>query len=174
LTTERLVLVPATLELADADLYNRLEFSHRLSARVLDSWPPPLNDDDSKRWTVDYLKRRPEAAGWAAWYFVAKRHKPVVIGQGGFKGVPAAGAAEIGYSLLPEFQGKGYAAEAVAALVDWAFGHPDVVRVVAETLPALAPSIRLLERAGFKNVGPGSEAGVIRFERTRPGAATGR
>ena len=167
LTTERLELIPATLELADADLHNRMEFSHQLEATVLDSWPPPLNDENSMKYTVDYLRSHPEAAGWAAWYWVAKKHKPVAVGMGGFKGLPAGGAVEIGYSLLPEFQKKGYAMEAVAAMIDWAFGHEEVDRVLAETLPELTPSIRLLEKSGFKNIGKGSEDGVIRFELPR-------
>ncbi|HEX4047037.1 MAG TPA: GNAT family N-acetyltransferase [Elusimicrobiota bacterium] len=174
LDTSRLKLIPATLELADADLHNRMEFSHQLGARVLDSWPPPLNDESSMRWTIDYLRRDPGAAGWAAWYWVAKKHKPVAVGIGGFKGVPASGAVEVGYSLLPEFQRKGYASEAVAALLDWAFAHSEVDRVLARTLPGLAPSIRLLERAGFANVGPGSEPGVLGFELTRAGRAAPR
>ena len=172
LTTERLELIPATLELADADLHNRMEFSHQLKATVLDSWPPPLNDEDSKKYTVEYLRRYPEAAGWAAWYWVAKKAKPVAVGMGGFKGLPAGGTVEIGYSLLPEFQRKGYAMEAVAALLDWAFSHEEVDRVIAETLPDLTPSIRVLKKSGFNNIGKGSEEGVIRFE--LPRAVRGR
>jgi RimJ/RimL family protein N-acetyltransferase len=169
LNTERLRLIPATLELADADLHNRMEFSHQLKATVLDGWPPPLNDASSMQYTIDYLRSHPEAVGWADWYLVAKKHKPVAIGMGGFKGVPAAGTVEIGYSLLPVFQKQGYAMEAVAALLDWAFGHEEVDRVIAETLPELTPSIRLLEKSGFANIGKGSEEGVIRFELTRAG-----
>ena len=168
LTTERLELIPATLELADADLHNRMEFSHQLNARVLDSWPPPPNDEDSMKRAVDFLRCDPCAAGWAVWYWVAKRHKPVVVGMGGFKGIPVAGAVEVVYSLLPEFQRKGYATEAVAALLDWAFGHEGVVRVIAETPPEHKPSIRLLEKTGFANIGKGSKDGVARFERRRP------
>ena len=168
LRTERLELIPATLELADADLHNRLEFMHQLHARVLDSWPPPLNDERSMADTIDYLRRNPEAVGWATWYFVAKKHKPVAVGLGGFKGVPVAGSVEIGYCLLPVFQKKGYAIEAVAALLDWAFGHEEVDRVIAETPPEPTSSIRLLEKSGFTNIGKGSEGGVIRFELPRP------
>lgn len=177
LETERLRLVPATLELADADLHNRMEFSHQLRASVPDSWPPPLNDEDSMRYTIEFLRRDPGASGWAAWYWVAKTSRPFLIGQGGFKGRPADGCAEIGYSLLPAFQKKGYASEAVAALIEWAFGHGEVERVAAETQPELAPSIRLLERAGFARGGTPSEKGVLRFElrrrSSRPGAARG-
>jgi [ribosomal protein S5]-alanine N-acetyltransferase len=167
LETERLRLVPATLELADADLHNRLEFQHQLGARVLDGWPPPLDDESSMRWTIDFLRRNPEASGWAAWYWVAKKSKPVVIGRGGFKGRPAGGCAEIGCSLLPAFEKQGYASEAVAALLAWAFAHEEVERVAAETPPELAPSIRLLERAGFTRGGTPSKEGLLRFEMKR-------
>jgi RimJ/RimL family protein N-acetyltransferase len=120
LTTERLELIAATLELADADLYNRLEFSHRLNARALPSWPPPLHDENAMRRTVDFLRKNPEAGGWSVWYLVAKRRKRVVVGLGGVKSVSAAGAVEIECSLLPEFRKNGYETEAVAALRDWA------------------------------------------------------
>ena len=171
LVTERLTLIPATIELADADLHNRMEFTHQLHASVLGSWPPPLNDENSMKYTVDYLRRNPTAVGWAAWYWVANKHKPVVIGEGGFKGVPVAGTVEIGYSLLPVFQKQGYALEAVAALLDWAFGHEAVDRVIAETLPELTPSIRLLQKSGFMNIGKVSEEGVIRFQLSRASRA---
>ncbi|MFI5349233.1 MAG: GNAT family N-acetyltransferase [Elusimicrobiota bacterium] len=169
--TERLELIPATLELADADLHNRLEFCHQLNARVLDGWPPPFNDENSKKYTVDYLRRNPDAVGWACWYYVAKRRKRVVVGMGGFKGAPAGGSVEIGYSVVPEFRKNGYATEAVTALIDWAFGHPEVDRVYAETLPELAASIRVLEKVGFAKVDGGSEPGVIRFSRSRRAGA---
>jgi len=168
LETARLRLVPATLLLADADLHNRMEFSHQLRASVPDSWPPPLNDEGSMRWTVELLRKNPEDSGWAAWYWIANTRRPFLIGQGGFKGAPKDGMVEIGYSLLPAFQKQGYASEAVAALIGWAFSHAEVERVAAETLPELTPSIRLLERAGFTRGGKPSEPGVLRFEKKRP------
>ncbi len=39
--------------------------------------------------------------------------------------------------------------------------------MIAETLPELTPSIRVLEKSGFVNIGAGSEKGVIRFEFSR-------
>lgn len=165
--TARLRLVPATLELADADLHNRMEFSHSLRASVPDSWPPPLNDENSMKYTIEFLRRNPRDCGWAAWYWIAKTRRPFLVGQGGFKGAPAGGVVEIGYSLLPAFQRQGYASEAVAALIGWAFSHPEVERVAAETLPGFAPSIRLLERAGFTRGGKPSVEGGLRFEKKR-------
>ncbi len=84
------------------------------------------------------------------------------------KGKPTFdGTVEIGYSVLTEAQGLGYATEAVQGLVSWAFEHPEVLRVIAETLPELTPSIRVLEKSGFVSVAEGSEEGLIRFELSR-------
>jgi RimJ/RimL family protein N-acetyltransferase len=67
-----------------------------------------------------------------------------------------------------ENQRQGFASEAVDALVEWAFSHAFVTRVIAHTLPVLAPSIRVLEKNGFVFLGDGEEEGTIVFERRRP------
>ncbi|MEW2437858.1 GNAT family N-acetyltransferase [Streptomyces caniferus] len=64
----------------------------------------------------------------------------------------AAGKAELGYLFLPEAWGRGYAAEAGAAALDWftdAFpGEP----VVLATQTANVPSMRLAAKLGFIEV----------------------
>ena len=55
-----------------------------------------------------------------------------VIGPGG---PDATGTVEIGYSVLEEYQRRGYASEAVEALVAWAFLRPGVRRVAAINSP---------------------------------------
>jgi RimJ/RimL family protein N-acetyltransferase len=48
-----------------------------------------------------------------------------------------------------------------------AFALPAVRRVIAETLPELAPSIGVMRKCGFRLIGEGSRPGVIRFELLR-------
>jgi RimJ/RimL family protein N-acetyltransferase len=74
---------------------------------------------------------------------------------------------EVGYSIMSDYQGLGFASEATAALTGWAFSYPEVQLVTAETLPTLLSSIRLLEKTGFHLLGEGSERGVIRYGRKR-------
>jgi RimJ/RimL family protein N-acetyltransferase len=62
-----------------------------------------------------------------------------------FHGVP-----EIGWGLLPEVHGKGYATEAVAAILGWAESHFGKVRMVCIIDPQNAPSLRVAARTGFK------------------------
>ena len=181
ITTARLELVAGTAELTRADLSDRERFAQLLGALVPPAWPPPLNDTASMEWAARFQKENPGAHGWGVWYFLLRDDHSgsrVAIGNGGFKGRPSAdGTVEIGYSLLEEHHGRGYALEAVRKLIEWAFGHPEICRVTAETLPELTPSIRLLEKCGFQFVSLGSEAGAIRyelprekFERRGPGA----
>ena len=101
------------------------------------------------------------------WYFLLPgraEERPRAMGIGGFKGKPSREAmAEIGYAVMPEDQRLGFASEAVAGLIGWAFSHSEVRLVTAETLPALEASIRVLENNGFHLPGRGSEEGVIRY-----------
>lgn len=115
-----------------------------------------------------YLAAHPDAVGWMLWYFVLNRNgSRIAVGNGGFKGKPVDGAVEVGYSIVTKFQRQGYASEGVGALIDWAFDHPDVQRVIAETLPELDGSQALLRKLGFRSVEGASEPGVLRFEKLR-------
>jgi len=74
------------------------------------------------------------------WYVVVPQKEPQLAGTVGFKGKPRDGSCEIGYTLLPGFEGFGYATEAAQRLIEWAFQHPGVEQLTAETLPDLARS----------------------------------
>jgi len=74
----------------------------------------------------------------------------------GFKGRPANGSCEIGYSVLPSFHDRGYATEASRQLIRWAFSHANVERVTGETLPDLIESIRVMEKCGMRFIGDGN------------------
>lgn len=99
------------------------------------------------------------------WYLVVPQNERQLVGTAGFKGKPRDGSCEIGYSLLPGFGGVGYATEAARRLIDWAFEHPEIEQVTAETLPDLAGSIRVMEKCRMRCVGDGTPEGDIRTVR---------
>jgi len=176
IATNRLTLVATTLDMARAELRDARRLGALLDAEVPASWPPPLNDENTLRWTIEFLETHREGVGWGSWYFVSRSDgRRSLVGVGGFTGLPGKdGKVEVGYSVLDEHQGSGFATEAVGALVEWAFAHSSVTRVVGQTLPELAGSIRVLEKCGFRFAGPGTEPGAILYERTRAGSPTGR
>ena len=71
--------------------------------------------------------------------------------------------AVLGYDLLPEFWGKGYASEAVHAICLAAFAGQlscgPLHRIQADTVPGNTASETLLLKLGFKNEGLRRECG---------------
>ncbi|MEV0211728.1 GNAT family N-acetyltransferase [Micromonospora sp. NPDC050695] len=61
----------------------------------------------------------------------------------------ARGEASVGYALLPDWRGRGYATRAVRLIAAWAFGSAGVARLTAGTVPDNTASHRVLERTGF-------------------------
>lgn len=167
LQSQRLRLVPATIDISDADLAGRDALSATLNAIVPDNWPPELYDRPAVEFTRTKLRDRAEH-GWSTWYLLWSDPDPMLIGVCGFKGRPdAKGSVEIAYSILRQFRSGGLATEAVNRLVQWAFTHPAIKEVSAETMPHLLQSIRVLEKCGFRRAGAGSEHGVVRYAISR-------
>lgn len=169
LESDRLTLVAATDELVAADLSGRQALSARLKAEVGDDWPPELFSTTVMRVVQEQLRDDSEA-GWSVWYLLHRdQGRGELVGICQFKGRPdASGSVEIAYSMLGPFRNKGFATEAVARLVQWAFGHQAVTEVCAETMPYRRQSIRVLEKLGFSLSGAGSEQGVVRYVLRQP------
>ena len=70
---------------------------------------------------------------------------------------PLGDTPEIGWVLVPEVHGKGYASEAVRAVVAWGNAHFGSVRTACIIDPENAASIRVAEKNGYK------EAGVAKY-----------
>jgi RimJ/RimL family protein N-acetyltransferase len=170
LYTDRLKLVYSNIDLAQAEINDRPGFSSILAAEVPQEWPPRLNDENSMSWNLQFLKNAAVDSGWSMWYFLLKGPEKsfIAIDNGGFKGVPDKdGTVEIGYSIIEKYHRNGFAPEAVTALINWAFAHEAVKRIIAHTLPELRPSIRVLEKCGFQFKGAGLEEGAIMFEKKK-------
>jgi RimJ/RimL family protein N-acetyltransferase len=62
---------------------------------------------------------------------------------------------EVGWGLIPEVTGKGYATEAATACIDWAFDHLGWTDVIHCIDPDNVGSQRVAQRLGSINRGPG-------------------
>jgi ribosomal-protein-alanine N-acetyltransferase len=142
------------------------KLSKLLGALVPQTWPPGNLRDDLGYFYALY-KEHPEWEGWLTWYAVRiDNGYPILCGSVGFKAPPdKRGMLEIGYSVLPEFEGQGLATEMVAGIVQWAKQQPQVKHIEAETSTDNKASIRVLERNGFVCAGVGLEPNTIRFVR---------
>lgn len=93
------------------------------------------------------LKHPEEWEWYAIWMIELKDGQHV--GELSFKGKSSDGTVEIGYGISAGYEGKGYATEAVSAMVDWAIREQRVTRIEAETESENAASQRVLEKCGF-------------------------
>ena len=113
-----------------------------------------------------------ETDPWIHGFTIIHRQTGEAIGKCGFKGPPdAAGMVEIAYGIDPQHQGKGYATQSAAALVDYAFGSSLVSLVLAHTLPQPNASTRVLTKCGFTRAGEvidPEDGPVWRWERSKP------
>jgi ribosomal-protein-alanine N-acetyltransferase len=107
--------------------------------------------------SADFMARLRVATEPDPWNFgFAVLHKidNCMIGFASFTGPPDSnGFVEIAYGIAAAYQGKGYATEAAAALVDFASRNNRVTKVCAHTLPETNASTHVLEKCGFKKIG---------------------
>jgi [ribosomal protein S5]-alanine N-acetyltransferase len=115
--------------------------------------PPEMRKELSAAW-LSMLEASSEIDPWVHGFTLIHESSGTAVGSCGFKGPPdAEGMVEIAYAIAPEHQGKGYATEAAAALVTYAFGSDAVRLVRAHTLPMPNASTRVLTKCGFQKVG---------------------
>jgi ribosomal-protein-alanine N-acetyltransferase len=85
---------------------------------------------------------------------IARRSDDLVVGTCTLAALtPAHRRAELGFALGQRHWGQGYIAEALPALVGFAFGELGLYRLEADVDPRNQASIRALERLGFREEG---------------------
>ena len=143
--TERLVLRRSRPEDAETISGYRSEPEvHRMQG-----WE--RTDPEGVRADIEEMSARSpgEPGGWVQ-FSVRERDTERLVGDVGISladGEP--GVVKVGYTISPSVQGRGYATEAVTALVDYAFEtlEADVVRAYASA--DNLPSIRVAEKVGL-------------------------
>jgi RimJ/RimL family protein N-acetyltransferase len=171
LTSNRLTLIASTLAHVRTELEAPEKLSSLLNAEVSKAWPTGEYDRDAMEFFRGCFEAGGEAVeGWYGWYAVREPDSTgprALVGAAGYFGpADAEGTVEIGYSVLPEWQRRGFASEMVESLVSHAFTFPGTRRVIAHTSEANPASIAVLSRCNFQAAGLGRE-GVLRFERPR-------
>jgi ribosomal-protein-alanine N-acetyltransferase len=97
---------------------------------------------------------------WAPWSLRAMvlRAEQRMVGSTSFHGPPGInslddpGAAEFGYTVFEAFRNLGYAAETGRAMMDWARREHSVRRFISSIEPGNGPSIRVVQKLGFRSM----------------------
>jgi RimJ/RimL family protein N-acetyltransferase len=147
--TERLELVPLGAELISALLEGG-----KLPFAVPADWPDQ-HDARFLRIRLRQLGGQPDRIEWPVYAIVRGGE---MVGHIGYHGPPgvnarnAEGAVEVGYTVFPEHRRQGVAGEAVRGLLART-QERGVERVIASVAPDNDPSLALVRRLGFVEVG---------------------
>ncbi len=134
---------------------------------MIEAMSPSEQAEFSADWLAQFHASA-EMDPWVHGFRVVHGETGAVVGSCMFKGPPLDGVVEVAYGMSPEEQGKGYATEAVQALLAYAAATGEVSMVVAHTLPASTASKRVLAKCGFRHVGEvidPDDGLVCRFEK---------
>ncbi|HNX96274.1 MAG TPA: GNAT family protein [Candidatus Aminicenantes bacterium] len=150
LETRRLVLRP--LGPADAEAFSAYRSDPQVAR--FQGWEAPFSLERAREFIARLAE--PEWATPGEWFQVAilRREDGGLVGDCAFQRLAAEPRqAQIGFTLARRYQGQGYAAEAVMALLGYLFEGLGLHRVTAVCDAENGTSIRLLERLDFRREG---------------------
>ena len=153
LETVRLLLVallPSEIEWLIAGDVERA--SAETGVEFPDGWPNDRDARDGLSWHLRALQSDPTQRAWRI-RVVVERASNRVIGSINLKGPPDEGDVEIGWGLVEESRGRGYAFEAASAVMAWAARQPGVTSLSATVPDDNEPSQRLAARLGLVRSG---------------------
>lgn len=145
LETDRLLL--KEVDPSDANEYLKLFQNEEVRKYVVIE--PPKNAEESRRWLDNYRKKfvLHQGVRWTIWN--KKTHT--------FMGTIALKSwdhdhhnAEIGYSLIEDMWGKGFATEAIEKVTKWAAKETDLHLIYTHTLPDNIASYSVLLKNGYE------------------------
>ncbi len=171
LETARLRVTPFTPALVAAALRGRAHLGWALGVRVPIDWLQDEGEGEEVLPVIAEMLRADAARGasehWG-WWLILHRAERTLIGEVTCREPrDGTGTVEIGYGVVPAYQGQGYATEAAGAVVEWALYQPGVARVVACCLRDNAATRRVLEKLNLRQVG--TDGALLVWERRRRG-----
>lgn len=153
LETDRLVL--REIREADFDALYRLQSDPEVKRYELTQ---PSTGRETQKSIRRSLRDRTGRTRWRYEIAVALRDDDRLIGNLDLVRIGWSGkTAHLGFMLDRSYWGQGYATEAAAAAVDYAFRHLGVKRVIAQCHPDNIGSWRVMEKLGMRRMKGGTK-----------------
>lgn len=149
-TTNRLLIITFEVEMIKALAEGAEQLEKLIPYRVPADYPMDVYKQFFP-YKIERFTQHPEENMWEG--LIVHQESQTVIGDIGFKSGPnERGEINLGYSILPRYQGKGYATESAAGMVGWGLEQPGVSKITAACSPENSASIRVLQKAGLAQV----------------------
>lgn len=148
LETERTLIAPIGLEDAPfvVALVNSPDWLRYIGDRRVS------DTEDARRYLEDGFLESARVNGFG-YYVIRRAIDGVPMGICGFLNKPTLEYPDLGFALLPEYYGQGFAFEACRAVLDHGIRAFDFRVLDAVTVTDNVPSMRLLEKLEFQRLG---------------------
>ena len=118
------------------------------------------------------IKRSQKMNDWGlGWWLIFEAQTNRLVGSVMLQPLENTFEVEVGYHVLPEYWGRGYASEAARKIVAHGFDRLGLPNIRAVVLPRNRPSLRIVEKLGFSPRGTLFHANLLhryfRLERQR-------
>lgn len=158
--SQRLELVLLKRDAMAALAEGRREEAQSLTGVTFPSDWPDEHDARFLRFRDAQIARDPEHAPFLVRAITRPdQDRRVMVGHIGFHGKPGvnaakkAGALELGYTVFEEYRRRGYAEEAIRAMMNWAGERQGIHTFIASVSPENEPSLALVRKMGFVEIG---------------------
>lgn len=156
LVTARLLL--RQLQLSDVNQIFLLRSDDSVNAFIDRQKATSVDEADAFIHKIIVLQNNGEGLMWA----ITLRDDPKLIGTISIRNIVKEKAeAEIGYELLPQYQGRGMMLEALKTTIKFGFETLKLKTIVAESRADNLRSVKLLEKCGFTKTGKTDGAYLI-------------
>lgn len=146
--TSRLTLLPFTTDICEESLSDSFAAIESLGIYPGNGWPDAETIDTLPR-IINNLNKVSQPTGFESWMII-ETNSNLLIGDIGFKGLPNDnGQIDLGYGIIENERRKGFALEAAAGLLQWAFEHKNVNAVTASCHISNTGSQKILSLLNF-------------------------
>ena len=145
LETDRLVLRVRTV----ADVVDIFDYASRPEVAYPAGFPPVKTLEDEIYYLEHILPERNQKENLPAGYGIVVKGTDKVIGSVDFNHRHEDDVLEIGYTLHPDYWGRGYVPEAARALIDLAFKELNLHKIELTCFGSNVQSQRVAEKLSF-------------------------
>ena len=163
--TPRLDLIAITPAMLLSEKAGEGRLAEWIGCSIPPSWPLEHWEPHVYDLLLSQFEKVPEQIPWHRYVALrsANGTRTLIGTIGTFWRETAPAECEIGWGILPEFEGRGFATEAASALLEVLRADVRIEGVVAHTFPRLVGSVRVMEKCGFVYEGVGEEEGTVRY-----------
>ncbi|MGD0444832.1 MAG: GNAT family protein [Edaphobacter sp.] len=165
IVTSRLSLIAITPETLLSEKNGDGRLGELIHSVIPANWPHKDWEPHVFDYLLAQLAEHPEELGWTRYvsFVSAGGHRTLIGTVGGGTKAARPSECEIGWGILPPYEGRGFATEAAKALIEYLRASERIESLIAHTFPSIPASVRVMENCGMVFDGEGEETGTIRY-----------